>query len=262
MRLGLIGVLVFFSLSANAFTAKEQALLDKHCPFGLPSTGEILVRDGYVLSHNNWLKIPNWVAYRVSTATIRGTAERQNDFRSDPELKPWQRAEPADYKKSGYDQGHMAPAAAMKWSPHAMSESFLLSNMVPQVGVGFNRGTWRILEDKMRQWAVERGGGYVIVGPAFYDSDGDGYMKFRLIGKSKVAVPTHCFMILVTKDKDGKLETIAFLLPNQKLKDSELEQDIVSIHDIERLTGLDFLNRLPDDEQDAVESSRAVALWQ
>lgn len=250
-----------FAGPAVAFTDKEQALLDKHSPFGLPSTGEMLVRDGYVLSHNNWLKIPNWVAYQVSTASVHGTAERQNDFRADPELKPWQRAEPSDYKKSGFDQGHMAPAAAMKWSAHAMSESFLLSNMAPQIGVGFNRGIWRILEDKVRQWAVERGEGYVIVGPAFYDTDGDGYMKFRLIGKSKVAVPTHCFMILVTKDKDRKLESIAFLLPNAKLKESELAQHLVSIHDIERLTGLDFLNRLADEEQDALEGEPAASLW-
>lgn len=263
MLWNLSNLLLFGLLVGNAFafTDKEQAFLDKHSPFGLPSTGEILVRDGYVLSHNNWLKIPNWVAYQVSTSSVRGLAERKNDFRADPELKPWQRAEPADYKKSGYDQGHMAPAAAMKWSARAMSESFLLSNMAPQVGVGFNRGAWRILEDKMRQWAVERGGGYVIVGPAF-NGDADGNMKFRLIGRSKVAVPTHCFMILVCKNKDKKLETIAFLLPNQKLKENELAQHIVSIHDIELLTGLDFLNKLPEEEQDELEGGREKELWQ
>jgi endonuclease G len=249
------------SVNVLAFSAQDQALLEKHSPFGLPSAGEILVRDGYVLSHNNWLKIPNWVAYRASTATVHGAAIRKDNFRADPDLKPWQRSEPSDYKRSGYDQGHMAPAAAMKWSETAMSESFLLSNMAPQVGIGFNRGIWRILEDKVRQWAVERGEGYVLVGPAFYDTDGDGIMSFRLIGKSKVAVPTHCFMILVTKDKNGKLDSIAFLLPNTKLRDDELAQHIVSIHDIERLTGLDFLNKLPEGQQDDLEGARAVALW-
>ena len=251
-----------FAGSALAFTDQEKTLLNKHSPFGLPSTGEILVRDGYVLSHNNWLKIPNWVAYRISMDSVRGLAERKNDFRPDPELKPWQRAEPADYRKSGFDQGHMAPAAAMKWSEHAMSESFFLSNMVPQVGAGFNRGIWRILEDKVRQWAVERGEGYVIVGPAFYDTDGDGIMKFQLIGKSRVAVPTHCFMILVTKDSAGKLDAIAFLLPNEKLKTSDLDQHLVSIHHIEWLTGLDFLNKLPAEEQNELESTSAKELWQ
>ena len=242
-------------------TAAQTASVHEHLPFGLPSTGELLFRQGYVVSHNNWLKIPNWAAYHVSSTTLHGTLSRSNDFRDDQDLKPWQRSEPADYKRSGYDQGHMAPAGAMKRGKEAMSESFLLSNMVPQVGVGFNRGIWRILEDRVRDWAVARGEGWVFVGPAFQEADGGGLMKFKLIGKSRVAVPTHCFMILVTKDKMGKTDAIAFLIPNAKAKEDHLSDYLVSIHDIERLTGLDFLDQLPDDQEDELESRRPTELW-
>jgi endonuclease G len=96
---------------------------------------------------------------------MEGTLPRSNDFRADPDLPPGERAELQDYRGSGYDRGHMAPAASMKWDARAMSESFLLSNMAPQVGPGFNRGIWATLEDKVRQWTQERGELYVVAGP-------------------------------------------------------------------------------------------------
>lgn len=263
-RLCVLALLPLLAVDASSFphalTDAQEVELKEHLPFGLPSDGTLLFRRGYVVSHNNWLKIPNWTAYHVSSTTLEGTVKRENNFRADPELKPWQRAEPADYRRSGYDQGHMAPAAAMKRSTSAMSESFLLSNMAPQVGVGFNRGVWRILEDKVRDWAVARGDGYVFVGPVFKDIDG--VMQFKLIGKSRVAVPTHCFMILVTKDQQGKLDAIAFMLPNAKGKEDDLVGYTVSIHEIERLTGLDFLDQLPDDQENELEAKRSEELWQ
>lgn len=251
------------SVTAFPYTLTEEqtASVHEHLPFGLPSTGELLFRQGYVVSHNNWLKIPNWSAYHVSSTTLHGTLGRSNDFRDDEDLKPWQRSEPADYKRSGYDQGHMAPAGAMKRGEGAMSESFLLSNMVPQVGVGFNRGIWRILEDKVRGWSVARGEGWVFVGPVFQEVDGTGMMKFKLIGKSRVGVPTHNFMILVTRDRQGALDVIAFMLPNAKAEVDQLASFIVSIHDIERLTGLDFMDKLPDEQEDELESRRPSGLW-
>ena len=261
---GLIFVLLPFKAFGFPYTLSEdqQASLKEHLPFGLPSDGALLFRKGYVVSHNNWLKIPNWAAYHVSSTTLRGTIQRENNFRGDEDLKEWQRAEPSDYKRSGYDQGHMAPAAAMKRSKGAMSESFLLSNMVPQIGAGFNRGIWRELEDKVRDWAVARGEGWVFVGPTFKDIDDNGTMEFRLIGKSRVAVPTHNFMILVTKDAGGALDAIAFLMPNAKAKNDQLPSFLTSIKEVERLTGLDFLEKLDDEEEDAIETKKAEGLWQ
>lgn len=240
-------------------TDAQTASVHEHLPFGLPSTGELLFREGYVVSHNNWLKIPNWAAYHISSMTLSGDFERGNNFRADPELKPWQRSEPADYKKSGYDQGHMAPAAANKRSEEAMSESFLLSNMAPQVGIGFNRGIWKDLEDKVRGWALSRGEGWVFVGPAFEGKNG--IMQFKQIGEDHVAVPTHCFMILVTKGSDGKMDAIAFLLPNKKLAANQLASFIVSIHDIEKVTGLDFMDQLPDEQENELENRKTTSLW-
>lgn len=239
----------------------ETASLQEHLPFGLPSDSELLFRKGFIVSHNNWLKIPNWAAYHIATSTLRGYAGREDDFRPDRDLQAWQRSELADYARSGYARGHMAPSAAIRRSREANSESFLLSNMVPQIGPGFNSGIWAYLEDKVRDWAISRGEGWVFVGPIFQDTDNDGQMQFKLLGKSRVAVPSHNFMILVTKDRQGILDTIAFMLPNSKAKKELLPTFIVDIKEVERLTGLDFLADLDDDKEDELETKRPSTLW-
>lgn len=242
-------------------TSAQAASVHEHLPFGLPSTGELLFRQGYVVSHDNWLKIPKWSAYHIGTSTLKGYAGRTDDFRSDKELQTWQRSELGDYARTGYARGHMAPSAAIRRSKDANSESFLLSNMVPQIGPGFNSGIWAYLEDKVRDWAIKRGEGWVFVGPVFQEADGTGTIKFKLIGKSRVAVPTHNFMILVTRDPQGALDAIAFMLPNAKAKKEQLASFIVSIQDVERLTGLDFLDQLPDEQEDELEAKQAKELW-
>ena len=119
----------------------QRKSLEEHLPYGLPSDGELLFRRGYVAGHNNWLKIPNWVAYHLPREKVKGNTERTKAFTADPELKAFQRSEPEDYKGSGFDRGHMAPAADMKTDQEEMEESFLLSNITPQVGKGFNRAS-------------------------------------------------------------------------------------------------------------------------
>lgn len=260
-----IPLMLLLASSARSFpaalTPAQKTSLDEHVPFGLPSNGELLFRTGYVLSHDNWLKIPRWSAYHVSSSTIRGPGVRRDNFHAEQDLQEWQRAVPSDYNRTGYDQGHMAPAAAMKRSQKAMDESFSMANMVPQPGIGFNRHIWAHLEDKVRNWALAKGEGWVFVGPAFLDADDDGDIEFKLIGKSRVAVPTHNFMALVTRAKGGEMDAIAFLLPNIKLKDDQLPTFIVDMKTIERATGLDFLAELPDDQEDELEAKKQVNLW-
>ena len=82
-----------------------------------------LQRTGYTVSYNNFYKTPNWVAWELTRQETKGSEERKNRFVPDPDL-PEPRVEHADYTRSGYDRGHMAPAADMKWSKKAMEESF------------------------------------------------------------------------------------------------------------------------------------------
>ena len=109
-----------------------------------PIIGEQIVNHlGYSLSYNEKNEQASWVAYELTADQVRGTVKRKDSFRSDPLIKTGS-ASLSDYKGSGYDRGHLAPAADMKWSTTAMSESFFMSNMSPQLP-GFNRGIWKKL---------------------------------------------------------------------------------------------------------------------
>lgn len=229
---------------------------NEHILFGYPGHERyILYRRGYVLGYNPDKKNADWVSYHFTDAYCVKNAKRANDFRPDPDLPVGQRAELADYRKSGYDKGHLAPAADMARDRQTMSESFLLSNMIPQVGVGFNRGIWKKLEEKVREWVRERKNLYVLTGPIYTDPD------YKTIGPDKVAVPTHFYKIIVSCTERGEnLDAIAFILPNKKNPDNMLPQFITSIDNVEELTGLDFLHDLDDATENVLEAKKSK-MW-
>jgi DNA/RNA endonuclease G (NUC1) len=121
----------------------------------------------YVLSHNNAAKGPDWVLEHMTAAQVSGSNTRPKlKFQPDPFLPESGRAVDDDYKKSGgFDRGHQAPSADFSANVDWMKESFLLSNIVPQVGAGFNRDIWATLEGHVRDIAKARGELYVITGP-------------------------------------------------------------------------------------------------
>ena len=126
---------------------------DLETPISLvPLQEQIIRHSGYTVSYNKDLKIPNWVSYELTREETKGKEKRGNRFIADP-LVIGPIATNADYTRSGYDKGHMAPAADMKWSPEAMKESFYFSNMCPQ-HPQLNRRGWKNLEEKIRNWAI------------------------------------------------------------------------------------------------------------
>jgi endonuclease G len=245
--------------SKNAVLSSRAKRIDKneHILFGYPGQEKIvLYRKGYVLGYNPDKKIADWVSYHFTDAYCVKNVGRTEDFRADPDLLPGQRAELEDYKGSGYDRGHLAPAADMARDAQTMSESFLLSNMAPQVGVGFNRGIWKKLEERVRGWVRQRKNIYVFTGPIFSDSN-----HYNTIGPNHVAVPTHFYKILVSCTEAGEnIDAIAFILPNQKNPDDKLPEFITSIDEIEKQTGLDFMHELDDDAEVKLEAKKAE-MW-
>jgi len=221
--------------------------------YGVPGlSGDMLCRKGYLLSHDPARKTPVWVAEHLTREKSQKGTERSDDFRPDSDLEKGKRAELSDYKGSGYDRGHMAPAADMAWDDQAMSESFYLSNMVPQVGGGMNRGIWMTLEKKVRNWALERGELYVYSGPIYLGSDTE------TIGRNNVAVPSYLFKVVL--DPRQK-EAIAVIMPNRKLRTEDLPDYLVSVREVEKQTGLHFFSTLSPAEQERVESAKAPRLW-
>lgn len=228
----------------------------EHIFFGYPGHKSIILyRKGYVLGYNPEKKVADWVSYHFTDAYLVKKASRINDFRPDPDLPLGQRAELKDYNRSGYDRGHLVPAADMARNVQTMSESFLLSNMAPQVGRGFNRGIWKNLEERVRKWVRERKNIYVLTGPIYID------FKYKTIGPNEIAVPTHFYKIIVScTETGGNLDAIAFILPNKKNPNSMLPKFIISIDEIEKMTGLDFLHELDDQTENKIEAMKAV-MW-
>ena len=219
----------------------------------LPTTHkqELIIRHlGYTLSYNEKHEQANWVAYQLTADETHKIVARSNDFESDAAVSTGS-ATGDDYKGSGYDRGHLAPAADMGWSLQSMQESFYYSNMSPQLP-GFNRGIWKRLEELVRQWAVDNQAVYVVTGPVL--SEG-----LSTIGSNKVSVPLYYYKVLLDYSEPS-LKGIAFILPNAS-SSLPLRSYAVSIDSVEKVTGLDFFPAIPDPEEQRVEKTLCIDCW-
>ncbi|HJO92659.1 MAG TPA: DNA/RNA non-specific endonuclease [Victivallales bacterium] len=214
---------------------------------------EIINHKYYMLGYNEDREQANWVAYKLTKNMVKNTtAPRRNDFRPDPLVKTGS-ATLDDYRGSGYDRGHLCPAAAMRFSKTAMSETFYMSNMSPQVP-DFNRGAWKKLESKVRIWAVKNLEISVVTGHIFYNN-----RKHKEIGADKVDVPDAYFKVILDY-RQPDIKAIGFILPNQKIE-KPLYFYTVPVNNIERITGLDFFAYLPDNIEEQLESSSDYRRW-
>lgn len=219
----------------------------------IPASSYHLTRHKYyALGYDEKHEQAAWVAYKLEARETRGRAEREDNFRPDPEIKT-KTAKPSDYAKSGHDRGHLAPAADFKFSKRAMSESFFMSNMSPQKP-RFNRGIWKELEELVREWVRKDKAFYVVTGPVLKGK------RFRKIGrKNKVSIPKYYYKILLDLEKP-EIKAIAFLMEN-KGSDKPLSSFVVAIDKIEEMTGLDFFPNLPDNLEKKLEASTSLKGW-
>jgi len=216
--------------------------------------GTVLDKDYFVVNHCDEWKIPYWVAYFLSASNLQGDAARTNDFRPDPQLPTDSRSELADYRYSGYDRGHNAPAAAYKRSRAAMSTTFLLSNMSPQTP-RLKRNIWRILEQEVRQTVNTEGEGWIITGNVSLDSDSNFVDPPDSIGGNNVGVPTHCFKAILIRGDNQNYFMYAFLLPNQRDHIPGVTADyMLTVDRLEEITGYDFFPLLDDQIEDDLEN--------
>jgi len=136
----------------------------------VPSTN-VIKHTYYTLSYNEAFEQANWVYYTLTDSmVINSGEERSNSFKMDKMVVTYS-AKSSDYTKSGYDRGHLCPAADMGFNPVAMEESFLMSNISPQKPE-FNRGIWKELETEVREWAKKEHKLYIVTGPVFKDNKG------------------------------------------------------------------------------------------
>jgi len=218
-----------------------------------PSLPERIINyDGMTVSFNPEAHIPNWVAWELTKAEIDNpvASRKSASFAVDPAVDGC--ALMTDYRGSGYDRGHMAPAADMKWSEKALAESFYLTNMCPQVHA-LNGGSWNKLEERCRLWAQIDSALIIVCGPVL--SDGvDTY-----IGETQVAVPKRFFKVVLSPWANPP-GGIGFIMPNSTVKGG-LQACAVSIDSVEAVTGHDFFTALPDSLEREIESQCRINYW-
>lgn len=218
----------------------------------MPIPGEQIIKHtGYTLSYNEEFEVPSYVAYELTRDEVLGGEERSDSFKADPTVRTGS-AELDDYRGSGYDRGHMAPAADFKWSEEAMKDTFYLSNMCPQ-DTSFNRGIWADLEAVIRTMAYDNDRIYVVTGPVLTDG------PYETIGDNEVAVPKNFYKVVLDYTDPG-IKAIGFILPNEN-SDRSLQSFAVTVDEVEEMTGIDFYPALPDDEEEVLESQIDITDW-
>ena len=237
--------LSFLCLVPSVVSAQDDAYLPL-------SDGNLQVRhtSGFILAYSEPHEQAAWVAYELTAQEVTGGVGRTDNFRSDHEIGTGS-ASLVDYKGSGYDRGHLAPAGDMKWSLTAMDESFFMSNISPQVP-GFNRGIWKKLESTVRVWAGEYKKIYIVTGPVLTK-------RYPSIGKNNVSVPEFFYKVILDYQKP-ELKAIGFVLPNKKSKN--MVQDYsMSVDEVEDITGINFFHSLDDAVEDSLESFYDIGQW-
>jgi endonuclease G len=208
----------------------------QHVVYGAPALkdgdNQYLCRTSYAVNYNYKTKVAYYVVEHITPEKLVKSTSRKDDFREDPEVPVNHRSTLSDYAKSGYDRGHMAPAADMTFDVVSMSESFYLTNMMPQ-NPGNNRGIWKYLEEYTRYWAQTKGEVFVITGTIFDD---------KPIMMKSVSVPSFVYKIVIDP-KSGK--QIAYMFPNEKLDPKKIDDYAVSVADLESYTGINFSPLLP-----------------
>ena len=243
-------VIILFLTSTYICSSQVQPTDSLSVFFPTSTTGLIINHKYYSLSYSTTHKLAQWVIYKLTCSQTKGEITRADNFRPDPLIID-NSAQLIDYKGSGYDRGHLAPAADMKMSLEAMSESFYLSNMTPQ-HPSLNRGIWLGLEDKVRSWSCEDSILYIVAGPIFTKSD-------TTIGPNRITVPSFFYKIAFYNNPKN-YELIGFIFPNGP-GTMELKDYVYKVDDIESMTGIDFFPFLPDSTETRIEKNVSLKFW-
>ncbi|MBI4645531.1 MAG: DNA/RNA non-specific endonuclease [Bacteroidia bacterium] len=248
-------IVIIYSLSDKEKTLKPVYLNISALQDGYPSTNDsssqIVKHTAYHLLYNEQYEQASWVAYILTkNYVLSDNAQRSDNFREDTNVVT-NSATPADYERSDYDRGHLAPAADMKWSEQAMDESFLMSNICPQ-NQSFNRGIWKKLEERVRNWAVENDSLYIVTGPVLKDITEN-------IGENQVGIPKYFYKVILDisyPDYSG----IAFFIENKKSR-KNISEYAISIDSLEKRLGYDFFYKSDTSVMNKIENHIDMDKW-
>ena len=217
---------------------------------------DIISHTGFSFLFNDAHKQSDWVVYMLCRERIANpVTKRKDNFRPDPAVKTGT-ATAADYKGSGYDRGHLVPSADMLWSQVAMDESFFFSNMSPHLATFHQAGgIWYKLEDLVKIWAMEYDTLYIVAGAALKQGIRGS------IGKNNVSVPEYFYKVILNYTIN-RIEGIGFIMPHEKVRSGNpVWNYAVSIDSVQNFTGINFFHKLPDVQEEYIESRLCESCW-
>lgn len=252
MRKLLLLLLIPFAVLANPIDDQCPQHVLRGAPVSpqAPGTTQYLCKQNYAIHYRYDTKTAEYVVQHVTLQAISGPAKRKDDFRADQSIPPEHRSVLSDYAGFPFDRGHLSPGADNTINDDIMSESFFLSNMVPQVP-NHNRGIWKQLETFVRNWVEEGKDIYVVSGTIYAPG-------YQTIGANRVGIPTHMWKVVVDR-KSSK--SIAFLLPNAPLPVQDLPKYATTIDAVENATGINFMPKLTKAQEGKLEKGVNLADW-
>lgn len=221
------------------------------CPVGASATNDLVQREIYTLSSNPERKFADWVAYRVTRETIGPT--RPRSWRADPLLDPARTLEPEDYAGAHaalqVDRGHQAPLASFTGTPH-WRDTNMLSNITPQ-RTALNQGRWERLESAERDLARDSSveAVFVVTGPLY-----ERQMPSLPGADEPHRVPSGYWKVVMIEPGDT-IRVAAFLFDQDTPRPGSFCGHLVTVDEVERRSGLDFLSRLEDSREHAIEAA-------
>lgn len=225
-----------------------ERLTEVRMPDGI--TSELLSYVGFTVNFNNDMHQPNYVVWELKASEADGDESRKSKFLTDYRVQGC--AADADYRRFGFDRGHMAPAGDMKWSAEAMTDCFYFTNISPQDGK-LNSGAWNKLEAKCRQWARRDSSLIIVCGPILSDE------LTQTIGATAIPVPKRFFKVVLAPYANPQ-RAIGFIMNNGYVEGG-MQAAAVPVDEVERITGFDFFSALPDSVENIIEAQCKFSQW-
>ncbi len=249
-------------IAAAIWYVSEVAQRDDYVYAGVPRQTDyarvhnwvhVIRNPGFLVGYSELRRNPLWVAYRLRPVEQKRHLPRPQGFSVD--WRTLMRVSHEDYSRSGYDRGHLAPnyAISQLYGRSAQYATFRMSNITPQ-RPHLNQELWQRLEEvEIDRFARRLGELWVVTGPVF-----DNRMEYLSSG---VEVPDAFYKMIIDLDDRQQPRVLAFLVPQNVRGDEPLDRFVVTVDEVERVTGFDFFHRLPDDVEQRLESSRPHPAW-
>ncbi len=229
--------------------------MPKRIDYPAPKDIKVLNRGDFLVGWSPSQRYPVWVAYHVPAEAKHPLTPRPK-FQQDRSVASSPKAN--IYSRSGYDRGHMAPnyAITTRFGKDAQKKTFLMTNIAPQ-RPALNRGPWREIEHRITDlWTKKYGEIWVIVGTVNNSRDS----TFTTSSGTAIDAPEYYYTLMLAQTKEG-IRALAILMPQTVSFDTFPVHYIVTIKELEKITGLDFLAELPSFIQSPLETDRPTRLW-